>query len=157
MKKLLLKDTKFLNRDLALLTGRIAIAVLMLMHGLPKFQLLLSGATIQFPSVFGMSPELSLTLAVFAEVFCSIFILTGLGTRIAVLPLIVTMLVAVLTIHAADGFSTKEPAILYLIGYIVLLFGGSGRYSLDQLFFSSKGTIKTIPAKDNDRSILNYS
>ena len=133
MKKLLTTDTKSPNQDLALLLGRIAIASLMLVHGLPKMQLLFSGGNIQFPSVFGMGPVTTLALAVFAEVFCSILILVGFATRLAVLPLIITMLVAVLSIHAADVFAKKELAILYLVVYSVLLFAGSGKYSLDDV------------------------
>ena len=140
MKKIFATDTKSLNNHLALLVGRIAIAVLMLLHGLPKMQMLFSGDPVQFPSVFGMSAELSLALAVFAEVFCSILILVGLGTRLAVVPLIITMLVVVFSIHASDAFAKKELAVLYLAGYVVLLFGGSGKYSVDQLLQSRQRT-----------------
>jgi putative oxidoreductase len=133
MKKLFTTDTKYLNKDLALLTGRIAIAFLMLTHGLPKMQMLFSGDPIQFPAVFGMSAGLSLALTVFAEVFCSILVLVGFGTRLATVPLIITMLVAVFHIHAAEVFAKKELAVLYLSAYIVLFFAGSGKYSADQL------------------------
>ena len=133
MEKLFTTDTKYLNSDVGLLIGRIALALLMLSHGLPKLQMLFSGDPIQFPGVFGLSSEVSLTLAVFAEVFCSFLILIGLGTRLATVPLIVTMLVAVFSIHAADVFAKKELAVLYLSGYLILLFGGSGKYSFDKL------------------------
>lgn len=133
MKKLFTTDTKPLNNDLALLMGRIALAILMLSHGLPKMQLLFSGDPVLFPPVFGMSPGLSLSLAVFAEVFCSALILVGFKTRLATLPLIITMLVAVFSFHAADAFAEKEPAVLYLAGYLVLFVAGSGKYSVDQL------------------------
>jgi putative oxidoreductase len=43
------------------------------------------------------------------------------------------MLVAVFSIHAADVFAKKELAVLYLAGYVVLFFAGSGKYSIDQL------------------------
>ncbi len=133
MKKLFATDTKYLNNDLALLVGRIAISVLMLSHGLPKMQMLFSGDPVQFPAVFGMSAELSLTLAVFAEVVCSLLIIAGFGTRLASLPLMTTMLVAVFSIHAADVFAKKELAVLYLAGYVVLFVAGSGKYSIDHV------------------------
>lgn len=133
MKKLFTTDTKSLNNDLALLVARIAIAVLMLAHGLPKMQMLFSGDPVQFPSVFGMSAGFSLALAVFAEVFCSVLILVGFATRLVTIPLIITMLVVVFSIHAADVFAKKELAVLYLAGYLVLFFAGSGKYSVDQL------------------------
>ena len=131
MKKLF-TDTKYLNSDLALLVARIAICILMLSHGLHKMQMLFLGDPVQFPEVFGMSAGLSLALAVFAEVICSVLVLVGFGTRLATVPLIVTMLVAVFSIHAADLFAKKELAVLYLAGYVVLFVAGSGKYSVDQ-------------------------
>lgn len=131
MKKLFDTEIKPLNNGVALLVGRVAISLLMLAHGLPKLDMLFSGVTIEFPSVFGLSAELSLTLAVFAEVFCSMFILVGFATRLASVPLIITMLVAIFYIHGEDVFAKKELAVLYLVGYIVLFVAGSGKYSVD--------------------------
>lgn len=117
--------------DIAILVTIVVVALLMLSHGIPKLNSLLSTAPIQFPGLFGMSPAVALGLTVFAEVLCSIFILIGAGTRFAVIPLAITMLVAILVIHAADPFANKEPAIHYLLLYIVLFITGSGRYSID--------------------------
>jgi putative oxidoreductase len=119
--------------DIALLLARIGISMMMLTHGLPKMAQLFSGDPIQFPSIMGMSPAISLGLAVFAEVFCSILLLAGFTTRLAAIPLIITMLIAVLVIHSADAFSQKEMALHYLVAYIVLLIAGSGKYSIDYL------------------------
>ncbi len=63
----------------------------------------------------------------------SILILIGFGTRLAAIPLIITMAVAAFLIHSADPFGKQEMAILYLVVYVVLLIAGSGRYSLDSL------------------------
>jgi putative oxidoreductase len=105
---------------------------------------LLSGGTVQFPPVLGLGAEASLALAVFAELFCSVLLLLGLATRLAVIPLICTMLVAVLFIHGADPFSAREPALHYLLVYAVLLIAGGGRYSLDNVWlgrwFSRRST-----------------
>ncbi len=121
------------NVDIVLLVLRFTIAALMLTHGLPKMETLLSNEPIQFASVFGSSPALSLGLTVFAEVFCSILIMVGFGTRLAAIPLIITMAVAAFMIHGADPFGKKEMAILYLLVYVVLFIAGSGRYSLDSI------------------------
>jgi putative oxidoreductase len=104
----------------------------MLSHGIPKLVNLVWG-NVQFPSVFGLTPGLSLTLTIFAEVLCSIFILAGIGTRPATIPLIVTMMVAAFKIHAADPFAKQELPLVYLVSYIVLLIAGSGKYSVDYL------------------------
>lgn len=119
--------------DTFLLVLRLGIAVLMLTHGLPKLMALTSGEPVAFPSVLGMSPALTLSLAVFAEVFCSILLLVGFVTRVAVVPLIVTMLVAVFVVHGNDPFARQELGLLYLLVYVGLLLAGSGRYSVDGL------------------------
>ena len=128
------------NIDIALLVLRVSIAFLMLAHGIPKLLTLVSGEPIQFPALIG-SPAISLGLAVFAEVACSVLILLGLGTRIATIPLIITMLVAVLYIHGADPFGKKEMGVLYLTGYVVLLITGSGKFSLDQWIYKPKRSV----------------
>jgi putative oxidoreductase len=133
MKTLFNKSLQLGNTDLAVLFIRVSIASLMLTHGLPKLANLLSGEPVVFASVFGMSQTLSLSLAVFAEVFCSILILIGLGTRFAAIPLIITMAIAAFYIHAADPFSTKEMAVLYLLGFFFVLIVGGGKYSLDNI------------------------
>ena len=124
--------------NLTLLIARIGIGVLMLVHGLPKLAMLLGGDPVQFPGVLGMSPEFSLGLTVFAEVICSLLILFGLGTRLATIPLIITMLVAVFYIHAADPFANKEMGLHYLLVYVFLMILGSGKYSLDAFFLKKE-------------------
>ncbi|RQO70498.1 DoxX family protein [Pedobacter sp. KBW06] len=116
-----------------LLVLRVSIAVFMLFHGYQKLQMLTSGAPIQFGDPIGVGEPASLALAVFAEFLCSILVLIGLGTRLAVIPLIVTMLIAIFIIHGPDGFDKKEMALHYLIVYAFLFVSGSGKYSVDQI------------------------
>ena len=138
MTRLLTTEVKQTQLDVALLALRIGIAAMMLVHGLPKLQMLLSGDVSQFPSVLGMGSGLSLALATLAEVLCSILILIGLGTRLASIPLLITMLVAVLIVHATDPFAAQELGLLYLMGYVVLLLLGGGRFSLDAMLTKEK-------------------
>ncbi len=133
MKEILSINNTTNATDIALLIARVGIAALMLTHGIPKLMMLFSGAPVKFPPMMGMSAKLSLGLAVFAEVFCSALILTGFATRVATIPLIVTMLVAVFFVHRADPFNIKESGLHYLLVYVVLLFAGSGKYSIDYL------------------------
>lgn len=133
MKQIFNRSLQHGNTDAAILFIRVGIAALMLTHGLPKLAMLFSSEPVTFPGVFGMTAELSLTLAVFAEVFCSILVLVGLGTRFAAIPLIFTMGVAAFYIHAADPFTNKEMSILYLLGFALILITGAGKYSLDSV------------------------
>ena len=145
MKKILSINQNSLGVDTAILIARVTIGLLMLVHGLPKMQGLFSAGPVQFASVFGMSAGMSMSLAVFAEVFCSILLIAGIGTRLAVLPLIITMLVAVFVIHVNDPFAKQELGLHYLLVYVILLITGSGRFSIDYLM-SNKRPLKAVRA-----------
>jgi putative oxidoreductase len=122
--------------NFALLILRVVVGGFMLVHGYSKLQTLIGGGTIQFADPLGVGVIPSLILAVFAEFFCSILLILGLGTRLAVLPLMVTMIVAVFIIHASDGFQKQELGALFLAVYFVLFIAGSGKFSMDQLISS---------------------
>ncbi len=133
--KTLLKNEK----DLASLILRVGLGFFMVFgHGLGKLQMLISGE-IQFAALFGLSPAINLTLAVLAEFFAALLVMIGLKTRLASIPVILTMAVAVFIVHfsdplfAASGGGSKEFAAIYLIGYLGILLLGSGKYSLDAL------------------------
>jgi putative oxidoreductase len=115
-----------------LLIARLAVGALMLTHGIPKLQSLLSGS-VQFADPFGVGQASTLALTVFAEVFCSILLLLGLATRLASVPLIINMLVAIFYALASQPLVKKELAIFYLIFYLGFLILGGGRYSFDSL------------------------
>ncbi len=118
-----------------LLVLRIGIASLMLFgHGFDKL-VNFSNISPNFPDPLGFGSSISLALTVFAEFFCSIAILFGFFTRYATIPLIITMLVAILIIHGDNPWNKKEIAFLYIIPYLTLLFSGSGRYSVDFKLF----------------------
>ncbi|MDC1107355.1 DoxX family protein [Prolixibacteraceae bacterium] len=119
--------------DLALLLLRIALGGLMITHGWAKwdsFDTLVAKG--QFPNII-ISVKFSLILAIFAEFCCSVLIIIGAFTRIATIPLIFTMLVAILVVHLGDPISAKEMAILYLVGFTSILIMGPGKLSIDAM------------------------
>ena len=116
--------------DLALLIARVGIGVLMLVHGISKIPML-SQSPIQFYDFMGLGDQVSLWLALFAEIGCSILIIFGFATRLAVIPLIITMFVAVFIIHAEDPFVKQEMGLHYILIYVMLLLTGAGKYSID--------------------------
>jgi putative oxidoreductase len=138
MRKLLYKLLPLKNVDFSILILRIGISGLMLTHGYPKLLKLFEGEPVAFASVFGLSAIVSLILAVFAEFLCSIFIILGYYTRLAAVPLIITMSVAAFHIHRDDPFSVKEKALLFLLFYIMLLLTGAGKYSVDYLMLKKR-------------------
>lgn len=126
--------------DLAALVLRIGFGTYMLLgHGLGKLKMLLAGGEISFPSVLGLPPSISLGLAVFAEFLACLLIIVGYKTRLAAIPMIITMIIAGFLIHGGDPFfmqaakggGSKEPALIYLIGFLAIYLLGSGKYSLD--------------------------
>ena len=137
MKKLFSVNHNIKHIDLALLITRLTIALLMFTHGLPK----ISGfaeSPVKFIDVLGIGTNVSLGLAVFAEVICSMLLMLGLGTRLAIIPLSITMLVAAFHVHIGDPFAKQEMSLHYLLVYVVLLIMGSGRYSLDSLLLKKE-------------------
>ena len=123
--------------DYTSLILRLTLGLLMLTHGYPKLMKLMSG-DIKFGDPIGIGITASLALTVFAEFFCSLLLVAGLWTRLAIIPLIITMLVAVFIVHAQDGMSKKEAGLMYLFPYIALFFLGSGKFSLDALLRRNK-------------------
>lgn len=130
--------------NLCLLFVRITASAFILSHGFPKLLRLSSGQEIKFADPFGLGPVITLGLVVFAEVGCAIFIILGLGTRLAAIPLIITMSVAAFYAHANDPFGTKEKPLLFLLIFIMLFVFGSGKYSIDRLitYKPTHGTLK---------------
>lgn len=119
--------------SIGLLILRIGIGSFMLFaHGWGKLAGFAELAD-KFPDPIGLGSTLSLALAVFAEVVCSLLIIFGLGTRLASVPFLVTMLVAAFVVHADDPWGKKEFALLYAIPALSLVFTGGGRFSLDHL------------------------
>jgi len=133
MKSLFQTGTREEYLNILILFLRIAIAAFMIRHGLPKLSKLLAGGEIQFGNPIGLGPALSLILVVFSEFVCSILIGIGLGTRLASIPLMITMFVAAFITHGPDPFGKKEMALLYLLFYLTLLIIGSRKYSIDYL------------------------
>ncbi len=123
--------------DVALLCVRVLVGLTMLTHGTPKLLRLGNDGPLSFGDPLNIGPEASLILTIFAEFVCSIFIIAGLGTRLAVVPLMLTMLVAAFVVHKADGFGKQELAVLYLVIYFFLFIAGSGRYSVDRILEKS--------------------
>jgi len=133
MKKYLF-NIRPVGNDLALLLLRAASGGMMAYaHGWPKTQKVMAG-DFSFGDPIGIGQEASLVLAAFAELVCGVLVVLGLFTRLALLPLIFTMVVAVFIVHADDPFGKQEFGLLYLIPYLVLLLKGPGNWSLDRMF-----------------------
>jgi putative oxidoreductase len=129
---------------------RLGIGLGFIVHGWAKlsrgpagFGKLLAQIGVPFPHVTAWITSL-------LELFGGIAILTGLFVSIAAIPLIVTMLVAMFSIHIHYGFSSVktigltpegplfgppgyEINLLYIVGLLSLIITGGGVYSIDAL------------------------
>lgn len=132
MKKLLSTKYSAGAFSTAMLVLRLGLGILMMMHGYNK---LVHFGEMQhkFMNFLGMGSTISLALVVFAEFFCSLFLILGLFTRLASIPLIIATLVMIFKAHNGEVFGDGEHAALYLIGYLVLLLVGPGRVSVDSM------------------------
>ena len=113
-----------------LLCLRLIFGALFLNHGIQK-AMSFETLSATFPDPLGVGSEFSLILAIFGEVICSILFILGLFHRLALIPMMITMLVAFFIIHGADPFAVKELALVYFVVFASLWLTGPGRFSVD--------------------------
>ncbi|HQW02973.1 MAG TPA: DoxX family protein [Saprospiraceae bacterium] len=135
----LLKATTYGSAaDAGLLILRMGAGLLMATHGWSKL-MGFSEKSGDFYNFMGLGDEISLALTVFAEFFCSMFLVLGIGTRLFLVPLIIVAVVIVFVVHGPDPLGDKEHGILFLVPYITLMLTGPGKYSIDYLVQPGKG------------------
>jgi putative oxidoreductase len=109
---------------------RVGSGVLLMSHGYSKL-VHFADMKNKFINFMGLGTTLSLSLTIFAEFFCAIFVIIGLFTRLVVIPPIVNLCVALFVAHHGDVFGDGEKAALYLLCFITILLCGPGRASVD--------------------------
>ncbi|MFB6454635.1 DoxX family protein [Chitinophaga sp. Hz27] len=116
----------------SMLILRVIFGGLILLHGWP---LLINFAAKQnaFPDPLHIGHTTWLALTIFAEVACAIFIIVGLLTRLATVPLIICMAVSIFVVHAHEPLLRIEQPVMFLAAFTVILFIGPGRVSIDNL------------------------
>lgn len=120
-----------LANDLSLLIIRLGSGGMMLTHGLPKINRFFGDGPVKFSDPFGLGPEISLALAIFAEVVCATLVMVGFKVRLTTIPLMATMLTAAFYAHWDDPFVKKELPLLYFLVFLSILILGPGKYSID--------------------------
>ncbi len=139
--KLLLSDGGF-----AALALRIPAAIIFIAHGAQKLFGMFGGygleGTGQWMASIGLEPGYLMALmAGSAEFFGGLALLVGLLVRPAALMLSITMLVAIFTVHFANGLFMSnngyEFGLSLLAISVALMFSGAGKFSADN-YFSKK-------------------
>ena len=133
MKKLFSTRYSAGSFNIAMLILRLGLGILLVNHGYDKLTHIDKYEPMMI-NFLGLGQKTSLYLVIFAEFFCSIFLILGLLTRLITIPLIILMCVIVFKIFKGNIYDEHaEPAALYLAGFIALLFTGPGKISVDGL------------------------
>lgn len=132
LSKLLSTQLKDTSIHIGLFLLRLTAGCLMIPHGYDKLMTFSENKN-DFMNFMGLGSPVSLALVIGAEFFCAILITGGLLTRLATLPLLITMAVAVFDIHEMDIFGEAGTAFIYLMMYTILLITGPGKFSLDAM------------------------
>ncbi len=90
-------------------------------------------------------PTLNAYLAATTEMAGVILLPLGLATRIISIPLMFTMVVAIVTVHMGNGYEAGnngfEIPLYYIMMFFALLVNGAGKFSADHLIY---GRIKSL-------------
>jgi putative oxidoreductase len=124
-----------INTDVGILLVRLIFGGMFIYHGYTK---LAAYSQIQpnFPDLIGIGATLSFNLVIFAEFGCGILVALGFLTRLAIIPIFITMSVAFFIAHAKDPFVVKQIAFVYWLLCVPIFVFGGGRYSVDRILFA---------------------
>lgn len=141
-------DTNYNNTrlDIGLLLLRTLIGVVMAFIGFEKLihanDMIANDYWKTQVNFLGLGSAVSVWLTIFAEFFCSVFLILGLLTRLSLIPLIFCMSYIVFVLdkfsiisHGEHGYQVST-AFVYLIIYVVLMLTGAGKLSIDRFFFN---------------------
>ena len=116
--------------DAGLFFLRVAGAfMLFYVHGLPKILNYTAELTL-IEDPLGLGRQLSLLMAIFAEVVCPLFIAAGVLTRLACLPVIAVLLVSMLIVHTQWSIAEGQFGWLLMIIFGTISLCGPGNWSL---------------------------
>lgn len=114
-----------------LLIVRVVFGVMLMNHGIDKWANYQELSAV-FPDPLGIGSPLSLGLAIFGELACSMAFIIDFLYRLAMIPMIFTMCVAFFIVHADDPFAVKELAFVYLVVFVLVYIVGPGKFAVDR-------------------------
>jgi uncharacterized membrane protein YphA (DoxX/SURF4 family) len=144
------------NAPSAVILIRLMVGGVFLSEGIQKFLYAAENGAGRFAKIGIPSPDVMGPFVGVVEIFCGVLLLLGLLTRLAAIPLIIDMLVAILSTkipillgHGFWGFSLRNlpyygfwgmahesrTDFSMLLGSVFLLIVGAGAWSLDRKLF----------------------
>jgi putative oxidoreductase len=134
MKNSFLFRTTALNTDLATLLIRFIIGGMFIYHGYLKIDNY-STYMPMMQDIIGIGAKLSYDLVIVAEFGCGILVVLGFLTRLSIIPIFISMIIAYFIAHEKDAFMMKMLPFVYMLLCIPIFLLGSGKYSVDRLIF----------------------
>ena len=136
-----IKDILVNFQSLSLLLARFAVAYGFLDPAMKKWADINAIAG-WFGSMGIPFPTLNAYMAASTEALGVVLLTLGLFTRLISVPLMVVMVVAIMTVHLAHGFSAGdngfEIPLYYMLFLFIFMSHGAGKFSLDQFLFGNE-------------------
>lgn len=115
-----------------LLSGELIYA-----HGLKKLGVGVGEAEV-VPNPLNLPEAFNSLFADAANLIFPLFVIAGLATRIAVLPILAVTLTGYFVLHFHDAPLVKDTPFMYSLAFLLILFLGPGKYSLDYFIQKNK-------------------
>ncbi|MFV5703277.1 DoxX family protein [Flavobacterium sp. XS2P12] len=117
--------------DWVILFFRIAVSLqLIIVYGLKKIGIG-TDFTESVPNPYHLPEDMNYYLAVASNIFFPILIIIGWKTKLATLPVLAVTLSGYFIVHWNDSLLESDAPFMYSIAFLLILFLGSGKYSLD--------------------------
>jgi len=128
-------------KDIPLLIIRLTLAYGFFTPAINKWKNI-DGIASWFESMNYPLPILNAYLAAGTELLGVILLVLGFASRLISIPLMIVMLVAIFTVHFANGWEASnngfEIPFYYLVMLLVIIIYGPGKFSLERIFTNNK-------------------
>src|ERR1044072_1654737 len=108
----------------------------MLAHGLKKLGVGVAVAE-QVPNPLHLPEMLNEGFAIAGNLVFPVFVILGLFTRLAILPILAITLTGYFVVHWHDSILERDTPFMYSMVYLFILFIGPGKYSIDYRIYKS--------------------
>jgi putative oxidoreductase len=130
MKRLLSTACSETSFNISALLIRATFGLMLLVnYGIDKLQNF-AKYRIGFHDPFHIGTMPTLMLVLFAEVFCTVFIVLGLFTRIMAIPVVINFAVIVFLVNKSYH-RPAEAGVFFFVAFLSILLMGPGKYSID--------------------------
>lgn len=117
----------------AMLLFRVGVSLqLMLVHGFKKVGIGVDTAE-QIPNPLNLPETINEYFAIGSNLIAPVFIIIGLFTRIAALPVLAVTLTGFFVLHWNDSLLVKDVPLIYSFVFLLICILGPGKYSFDYL------------------------